>query len=217
MNKQLRKPVIAGNWKMNNTPAEATALIEALKPLVKDADCEVVCCVPYIDLYAALEAAKGQQHTDRRGELPLGGEGRFHRRSQREDAQGRGRTLCYHRPQRAQTVLRRDRRHCPQPRQSSSQRRPQGHPLRGRGSLRAQGRHNLSDSLARRPRSLWAEYPQRSSRTSSSPMSPSGLSARARPQLPSRPTRSAPLSALLSRDFTARTPRTQLLSSTAAR
>ena len=23
MNKQLRKPVIAGNWKMNNTPAEA--------------------------------------------------------------------------------------------------------------------------------------------------------------------------------------------------
>lgn len=49
------------------------------------------------------------------------------------------------------------------------------------------------------------------------PMSPSGLSARARPQLPSRPTRSAPLSALLSRDFTARTPRTQLLSSTAAR
>lgn len=59
MNKQLRKPVIAGNWKMNNTPAEATALIEALKPLVKDADCEVVCCVPYIDLYAALEAAKG--------------------------------------------------------------------------------------------------------------------------------------------------------------
>ena len=44
---------------MNNTPAEATALIEALKPLVKDADCEVVCCVPYIDLYAALEAAKG--------------------------------------------------------------------------------------------------------------------------------------------------------------
>ena len=59
MNKQLRKPVIAGNWKMNNTPAEATALIKALKPLVKDADCEVVCCVPYIDLYAALEAAKG--------------------------------------------------------------------------------------------------------------------------------------------------------------
>ena len=60
MNKQLRKPVIAGNWKMNNTPAEATALIEALKPLVKDADCEVVCCVPYIDLYAP-RTATGQR------------------------------------------------------------------------------------------------------------------------------------------------------------
>ncbi|MBW7571544.1 triose-phosphate isomerase [Caproiciproducens faecalis] len=59
MNKKLRKAVIAGNWKMNKTPAEATELIEAIKPLVKDADCDVVACVPYIDLAAALEAAKG--------------------------------------------------------------------------------------------------------------------------------------------------------------
>ena len=59
MNKALRKPVIAGNWKMNKTPDEAKTLIEELKPLVKDADCEVVCCVPYIDLYAAMEAAEG--------------------------------------------------------------------------------------------------------------------------------------------------------------
>ncbi|MGN0553056.1 MAG: triose-phosphate isomerase, partial [Oscillospiraceae bacterium] len=36
MNKALRKPVIAGNWKMNKTPDEAKALIEELKPLVKD-------------------------------------------------------------------------------------------------------------------------------------------------------------------------------------
>ncbi|MDR1805193.1 MAG: triose-phosphate isomerase [Clostridium sp.] len=59
MNKQLRKPVIAGNWKMNNTPAQASALIEALKPLVAGADCEVVCGVPFVDISAALEAAKG--------------------------------------------------------------------------------------------------------------------------------------------------------------
>lgn len=58
MNKATRKAVIAGNWKMNNTPAEATALINELKPLVKDADCDVVLCVPYIDLFAAMEAAK---------------------------------------------------------------------------------------------------------------------------------------------------------------
>ncbi len=59
MNKQLRKAVIAGNWKMNKTPAETTALIEEIKPLVADADCDVVVCVPYIDLFAAIEAAKG--------------------------------------------------------------------------------------------------------------------------------------------------------------
>ena len=29
MNKALRKAVIAGNWKMNKTPSEAKALIEA--------------------------------------------------------------------------------------------------------------------------------------------------------------------------------------------
>lgn len=59
MNKTLRNPAIAGNWKMNNTPEQTTALIEALKPLVKDATCDVIVCVPYIDLHAALAAAKG--------------------------------------------------------------------------------------------------------------------------------------------------------------
>ena len=59
MNKTLRKAVIAGNWKMNKTPAEAKALIEEIKPLVKDADCDVVCCVPFVDLQTALEATAG--------------------------------------------------------------------------------------------------------------------------------------------------------------
>ncbi len=59
MDKALRRPVIAGNWKMNNTPAETKALIEQMKPLVANADCDVVLCVPYIDLYAAMEAAEG--------------------------------------------------------------------------------------------------------------------------------------------------------------
>ncbi|MBQ8795389.1 MAG: triose-phosphate isomerase [Clostridia bacterium] len=59
MNKATRKTIIAGNWKMNKTPNEATALISEIAPLVKDADCEVIACVPYVDLYPALEAAKG--------------------------------------------------------------------------------------------------------------------------------------------------------------
>lgn len=59
MDKSLRKAVIAGNWKMNKTPDEAVALINEIKPLVADADCDVIACVPYIDLYAAMDAAKG--------------------------------------------------------------------------------------------------------------------------------------------------------------
>ena len=59
MDKQKRNAVIAGNWKMNNTPAQTTALINEMKPLVKDADCKVVLCVPFIDIPAAVEATKG--------------------------------------------------------------------------------------------------------------------------------------------------------------
>ena len=44
---------------MNKTPAETTALINEMKPLVAEADCGVVLCVPFVDLTAALEAAKG--------------------------------------------------------------------------------------------------------------------------------------------------------------
>lgn len=54
-----RKYLIAGNWKMNKTPDEAAALIEEIKPLVKDATCSVVVGVPFVDLPAALTATKG--------------------------------------------------------------------------------------------------------------------------------------------------------------
>ncbi len=54
-----RKPIIAGNWKMNMTRAEATALIEALKPLVKDATSDVVICVPYTDIDVAVKLCAG--------------------------------------------------------------------------------------------------------------------------------------------------------------
>ena len=59
MNKAVRKAVIAGNWKMNKTRPEAKELIEAIKPLVKDAGCEVICCVPFTNLETALESTKG--------------------------------------------------------------------------------------------------------------------------------------------------------------
>ena len=59
MNKALRAAVIAGNWKMNKTPAETTALIEEIKPLAANATCDIVVCVPFIDLDAAMKAAAG--------------------------------------------------------------------------------------------------------------------------------------------------------------
>ena len=55
----MRKYVIAGNWKMNKTPAQTTALINELKPLVADATCDVIVGVPFVDLPAALEATAG--------------------------------------------------------------------------------------------------------------------------------------------------------------
>lgn len=54
-----RKKIIAGNWKMNMTPSEAVALINTLKPLVKNEAVDVLLCVPAIDIIPAVEAAKG--------------------------------------------------------------------------------------------------------------------------------------------------------------
>lgn len=59
MNKALRRTVIAGNWKMNETPAEAKKLVDDIKPLVADAKCDVVVCVPYVDLVTVLEETRG--------------------------------------------------------------------------------------------------------------------------------------------------------------
>jgi triosephosphate isomerase len=59
MNKNLRKAVIAGNWKMNNTRVGTKTLINELKPLVANADCDVVVCVPFTNLETAIECAKG--------------------------------------------------------------------------------------------------------------------------------------------------------------
>jgi triosephosphate isomerase len=55
----MRKPFIAGNWKMNMTAQSGEALIKELIPLVKDADCDVALCVPAILIPAMTKAAKG--------------------------------------------------------------------------------------------------------------------------------------------------------------
>ena len=55
----MRKPIIAGNWKMNKTPEEARELVTELVPLVKDANCDVVVCVPAADFAAVKSATEG--------------------------------------------------------------------------------------------------------------------------------------------------------------
>ena len=61
MNKTLRKAIIAGNWKMNKTRPEAKELLEAIKPLVANAEgnVEVIACVPFTNLETAVNATAG--------------------------------------------------------------------------------------------------------------------------------------------------------------
>ena len=59
MNRRYRKTIIAGNWKMNKTLSETRAFAEELKPLIgKPKWCEVVLCVPSVNLQAAVRLFK---------------------------------------------------------------------------------------------------------------------------------------------------------------
>ena len=55
----MRKPIIAGNWKMNKTPEEAKQLVTELIPLVKDAKCDVVVCTPAVNFAAVKPVIEG--------------------------------------------------------------------------------------------------------------------------------------------------------------
>lgn len=55
----VRKPIIAGNWKMFKTAGETKEFLEALKPLVADAKAEVLVCPPFTSLETAAIASQG--------------------------------------------------------------------------------------------------------------------------------------------------------------
>ncbi len=57
----MRTPMIAGNWKMNKTPAETKALIEDLKKIENRCGAEVVVCPMTVCLATAAEALKGSK------------------------------------------------------------------------------------------------------------------------------------------------------------
>ncbi|MEO7144184.1 MAG: triose-phosphate isomerase [Bryobacteraceae bacterium] len=56
----MRKPVMAGNWKMFKTAGETAAFFETFRPLVEhSAHCEIVVCPPFVNVPAAVRAAEG--------------------------------------------------------------------------------------------------------------------------------------------------------------
>ena len=60
MSTRKKRKVIAGNWKMNMTPSEAKELIAGIYGKIKGKKgCDVVVCVPYIDIPVAAAATKG--------------------------------------------------------------------------------------------------------------------------------------------------------------
>jgi triosephosphate isomerase len=57
-----RTPLIAGNWKMHKTEAQAEEYIQALLPRVSSVDgVDVAICVPFTDLRAMVDSARGSR------------------------------------------------------------------------------------------------------------------------------------------------------------
>jgi triosephosphate isomerase len=54
----MRKPIIAGNWKMNNNIEESLKLVEEIKAISLNKDVEAVLCVPFTDLKDVKKAIK---------------------------------------------------------------------------------------------------------------------------------------------------------------
>lgn len=67
----MRKPLIAGNWKMNKTPYQAGLLIQEIKKMDLDGEVEALVCVPSIDIPSVREAMEGSS-------LHLGAENFFY-------------------------------------------------------------------------------------------------------------------------------------------
>lgn len=55
----MRKPIIAGNWKMHKSIQEGVAFVEAIKADVAGTDVEVLICAPYTLLQSLVKAAEG--------------------------------------------------------------------------------------------------------------------------------------------------------------
>lgn len=57
----MRRPMIAGNWKMNKTPAETVSLLRELKEIRPSTNVELVVCPMTVSLFAAAQQLKGTE------------------------------------------------------------------------------------------------------------------------------------------------------------
>jgi triosephosphate isomerase (TIM) len=58
----MRVPLVAGNWKMHKTEAEAEEYIQALLPRVSSiSGVDVAICVPFTDLHAMVDSTRGSR------------------------------------------------------------------------------------------------------------------------------------------------------------
>jgi len=75
MNRRYRKTIIAGNWKMNKTATETKKFAEQLKTVLPKAKwCDVVVCVPAVNIQAAVKAFRDMR-------VSVGAENLFYEKS----------------------------------------------------------------------------------------------------------------------------------------
>ena len=89
----MRRPLVAGNWKMNKTVGEASELVNAMMPKLNEIKgVEKVLCPPFVSLPVISYLLKGSDiGANRRAEHVLGGEGQ---RSPARSAPAMVKELC---------------------------------------------------------------------------------------------------------------------------
>ncbi len=193
-------PFIAGNWKMHKTRGRgARAGARAARPGRDGPRPGRGRGRAAVHRAPPGGARRSRARTSRvaGAELPLGGEGRLHRRGRRRRCSRRPAARYVHRrPLRAAAVLRRDRRDGEHAGARGAARRAAADRLRRRDARRARGRPDARGRRAGSSRAALAGFDAtESAPTWSSPTSRSGRSAPARPRRPSRRRRSTRTSA----------------------
>ena len=141
MIRAMRDVIVAANWKMHTTPADAGDLARTIAARTRVTGVTRVICPPFVSL-AAVRDALAEHRPDGRGrrpERPSRAPGRLHRRDLGADA-GRPRDVGHRRPLGATPRRRRDRRADRPQARAGDRRRPAADPVRRRAARRARGR-----------------------------------------------------------------------------